>query len=731
VERASGAVALVLGNEELTYGELDLRANRLARFLGRLGVGPESVVAIAAGRSFDRIVALLAVLKAGGAYLPLDPEYPAERLASMLEDSGARVLVAEDDLLPRFSGYPGRTVALAADRERIGRESGEAPPSRAVPENLAYVIYTSGSTGRPKGVLLTHRGLLNLTAAQIPLFDLAPGRRALQVASFGFDASVSEIFTALLSGASLVLAERDDLMPGPGLARLVREQRITTATFTPSALAAHEAAEPDDRLPGIETLVIAGEACPPDLAARWSPGRRLVNAYGPTEGTVCASAEAVSGGGTPGIGRPIANVRLRILDPHLGIAPVGIPGEIAIGGVGLARGYLGRPELTAERFVPDPAGTAPGERLYRTGDLGRFRANGRLDFLGRIDHQVKIRGFRIEPGEIEAALVRHPRVREAVVVAREDAPGGLRLVAYLVPAGEEGGPPAAELRDFLAGSLPEHMIPGAFVALAALPLTPSGKLDRKGLPKPELDREADRPFAAPSGPVEELVAGIWSQVLGVERVGAHDRFFDLGGHSLLATQVVSRLRTAAGVELPVRALFEAPTVAALSKKIEAVRRTLGLAEAPPLVRVPREGGLPLSFAQSRLWLLDRLEPGSPLYNIPQALALHGPLQVGALAAALAEILRRHEGLRTRFEEVDGQPVQVILPDVPFSLPVVDLAGIPGGEDLAEEITAAEAARPFDLSQPPLLRAALLRLGEREHRLLLTLHHIVSDGWSQA
>ncbi|HSF39926.1 MAG TPA: non-ribosomal peptide synthase/polyketide synthase, partial [Thermoanaerobaculia bacterium] len=447
-ERAPGAVALVDGGEELTYGDLDLRANRLARFLERLGVGPERVVAIAAGRSFDRIVALLAVLKAGGAYLPLDPEVPAERLASMLEDSGAGVLVAEDHLLPGLSGFPGRVVALAGDRERIGRESGEAPPSRVGPESLAYVIYTSGSTGRPKGVLLVHRGLLNLVAAQIPLFGLGYGRRALQVASFGFDASVSEIFTALLSGATLVLADRDDLMPGPGLARFVRERRITTATFTPSALAAHEAAEPGDRLPAIETLVVAGEACPPDLAARWSAGRRLVNAYGPTEGTVCASAEAVSGGGTPGIGRPIANVRLRVLDPHLGIAPVGIPGEIAIGGAGVARGYLGRPELTAEQFVPDPAGMEPGERLYRTGDLGRFRADGRLEFLGRIDHQVKIRGFRIEPGEFDAALVRHPRIREAVVVAREDAPGGRRLVAYLVPAGEEGVPPAAELRDF-------------------------------------------------------------------------------------------------------------------------------------------------------------------------------------------------------------------------------------------------------------------------------------------
>ncbi len=732
--RAPESVAVVHGGPRLSYGELAAAANGLGRHLRALGVGPEVAVAVAAERSIDMVVGLLGVLAAGGAYVPLDPAYPRERLAFMLEDCGAPVLVTQSRLLPSLPAFTGQVVLLDGNYPAEGSK----PLTDTVElDSLAYVIYTSGSTGRPKGVQVAHRGLVNLTLAQIELFDLRPGRRALQYASFSFDASVSEIFTALVSGAELHLADRDDLLPGPGFARLIRERGITTATLTPSTLAAFEAAVPGDRLDSISTLVVAGEACPPELAARWSPGRRFLNAYGPTEDTVCASAELGFPRGAPTLGYAIANTRLLVLDAALLPVPAGVEGEIAIAGVGLARGYLGRPDLTAERFVPDPSSFALGGRAYRTGDRGRFLADGRLEFLGRVDHQIKVRGFRIEPGEIEAALLRLPELREAVVMAREDVPGDRRLVAYVVAAlpGEGASPVPAEIRRALLAGLPEHMVPSAVVVLPALPLTPNGKLDRKALPPPGQDAPGlERPFVAPGGAVEEVVAGIWCAVLGVERVSADDLFFDLGGHSLLATQVISRLRAAFDVDLPVRALFEAPTVARLAARVEALRAGERGIAAPPITPVPRDGkGLPLSFAQSRLWLLDRLEPGSPLYLMPQAMALSGALDRPALEAALAGILRRHEVLRTRFADVAGEPVQLVEPAGGFTLPLIDLGALPavrrGAE--AEALTAAEAARPFDLAVPPLLRAYLLRLEPEEHQLLLTLHHIASDGWAQA
>ncbi|HSF40732.1 MAG TPA: amino acid adenylation domain-containing protein, partial [Thermoanaerobaculia bacterium] len=543
--REPEAVALVHGERRMTCGELRTRAGRLAWRLRRLGVGPETVVAVAAERSVERVVAILGVLEAGGAYLPLDPAHPRERIAFLLEDSGARVLID-------------------AAGEEVEEEEPELPA--VGPDDLAYVIYTSGSTGRPKGVMAAHRGLVNLALAQIRRFDLGPGRRVLQLASPGFDASVSEIFTALLSGAALHLADRDELLPGPGLARLIAEQGITTVTFTPSTLAALEAAVPEERLPSIETLIVAGEACPPALAARWSSGRRLINAYGPTEATVCASADLSGRGDT--LGRPIANVRLYVLDSGLRPLPVGAPGEIVIGGAGVTRGYLGRPDGTAERFVPDAFAALPGARAYRTGDLGRFRADGRLEFLGRADQQVKVRGIRVEPGEVEAALARHPQVREAVVVAREDVPGDLRLVAYVVPAGEEA-PAASDLRGFLAERLPEALVPSAFLVLPALPLTPHGKVDRQALPSPEPNRtEGDRPFVAPRSPAEESLAALWAELLGVPGVGVHDDFFALGGHSLAAARLVGRIRTSLGVELPVRSVFAHPTLEALAGEVE-------------------------------------------------------------------------------------------------------------------------------------------------------------------
>ena len=733
------AVAVVHRGERITRGELEAWAGRLARRLRRLGVGPEVPVAVAAERSAGMLAGLLAVLKAGGVYVPLDPAYPLERLAFMLADCAAPVLLAESRLLPALPPFGGAVLSLD---DRDGRDDLDDAENRESAEPftpvdldaLAYVIYTSGSTGRPKGVQVAHRGLVNLVAAQIPLFDLGPGRRALQFASFSFDASVSEIFTALLSGAELHLAGREELLLGGAFARLVRERRITTLTLTPSALAAFTAAVPGERLESLSTLVVAGEACPPDLAARWSRGRRFVNAYGPTEATVCASAEVGYRGGVPSLGRALANTRLGVVDAGLRPVPLGAEGEIVIAGVGLARGYLGQPGLTAERFVPDAAAAEPGARVYRTGDRGRFLPDGRLAFLGRVDQQLKIRGFRIEPGEVEAALLRLPEVSEAAVVARRFAPGDRRLVAFVVPAAARPAlaPAPVELRRALLAVLPEHLVPSGFVILEALPLSPAGKLDRKALeregPLPAGGAEAG---AAPRTAVEEVLAGLWAEVLGVAAVGRDDSFFDLGGHSLLAARVVSQVRNVFGVELPLRRLFEAPTVAGLAAAIEEARSGGHSLSAPPVTPVPREGTLPASSAQGRLWFLDQLTPGSTVYNVPFPLRLAGPLNEPALAAALSGVVRRHEALRTTFTAVDGEPRQVIAPAAPFPLPCVDLSGLPAaarpGE--ARRLLEAEAGRPFDLAAGPLLRTSLLRLEAEESWLLSTVHHIVSDGWS--
>jgi amino acid adenylation domain-containing protein len=1066
------AEALRFAGEGTSYRALDEASSRLAHHLRARGVGPETRVGVFAERAPETVVAILAILKAGGAYVPLDPAYPAERLRFLLEDSGARIVVAP-------AGIPeGIDHDLVADLLDPRAEAAEidarpvSPPAVEVsPANVAYVIYTSGSTGRPKGVMVTHAGIPGLALGQIERFRIDASSRVLQFASFSFDAAVSEVFTALLSGATLVLAPRDELLPGPGLLETLRRERITVVTLPPSVLAVLS----PDELPDLRTLVSAGEAVGPALVERWSEGRLFINAYGPTETTVgpCV-AVCEPDGRTPPIGRPLPGVRVWVLDAAGEPVPVGMPGELYVGGPGVARGYLHRPAQTAERFVPHPF-AGGGARLYRTGDRVRWRGDGQLEFLGRVDAQVKVRGFRVEPGEIEAAARRHAGVRDCVVVAREDAPGDRRLVAYVVPhreagvdlwpsigeyfvydeliyhglthdtgrnerylralrrhaagrvvldvgtgadailarlaveagarhvyavellersylsararirelgledrvtvihgdartvelpepaevcvseiveslAGGEGaavilnqarrllapgaamipgwtrtmmaaatlpdevrlrpafsrlaadyvrrifaevghpfdlrlcvrGFPAANLLsapgtfedlDFSAGPvspeytrveeleiredgrldglllwlrmqlaegevldgmeeetawlpawfplfdpgiqvragdrlrvecrgvlpdggvapdygargvllrvdgsevpfdflsvhharvykgspfyrrlfahgevplrddsggalpaalrehlrerLPEHMVPSAFVVLDALPLTPNGKLDRAALPAP--DRLAGAAAAPPRTPVEEVLAGIWAEVLWSDEVGVHDDFFALGGDSLLATRVVARAGALLGVDLSVPALFEAPTVARLAAKVEELRRA-GLPQLPPVVPVPRDRALPLSFAQERLWFLDRLQPGSAFYTIPAALRLEGELDVAALERALGQVVRRHEVLRTAFPEADGAPVQAVSPFAGFTLPVDDLSALDAGERDAEAARRAsdEAARPFDLAAGPLFRARLLRLGDDAHVLLLSMHHTVSDGWS--
>jgi len=564
VECASDAIAVRFGKEELSYRELNVRANKLARYLRRLGVGPEVLVGIFTDRSLEMLVGLFAILKAGGAYLPLDPEYPPDRIGFMIDDSQARVVLTQSSLLHRLP-VTAPTICLDTDSPAFSDESSENLQASAVPDNLAYVIYTSGSTGRPKGVLVAHRGVTNMIEASLKLFEVNSDSRILQAASLSFDASVLEIFMALRGGATLYLASHDTLASETELGQLLRDSAITTIAITPSLLDTI----PESEYPASHTIILGGEASSAATAARWSRGRRLFNVYAPTEATVYATAmQCVEGEArVPPLGWPISNMQIYLLDERLQPVPIGITGEIHIGGVGLARGYLNRPRLTAEQFVPHPFSRMPGARLYKTGDLARFHADGEIEFVGRADQQVKVRGFRIELGEIETVLSQHPSVREAVVVAREHDSDGKRLIAYVV-AREELPPTTSEMRDYLRRTLPEYMVPASFVVLEALPLTATGKVDRNALPEPEQVRpQLAQVYVAPRTAVEEVLCGVFSEVLQVEPVGVRDSFFELGGHSLLATQISSRVRLAFQVELPLRRLFEAPTVEGLAEAI--------------------------------------------------------------------------------------------------------------------------------------------------------------------
>ncbi|HLL53261.1 MAG TPA: amino acid adenylation domain-containing protein, partial [Myxococcaceae bacterium] len=599
-----------------------------------------------------------------------------------------------------------------------------ADPRLDIPlERLAYVIFTSGSTGRPKGVLVPHGALSNLVAHEADTWELRPGSTLLQLAPPGFDVAVGEMALALSSGATLLLPPADTVRAGPDLLRLLQEGAVTAVTMVPTALATLPPAE----LPALRILLIGGEPLPPELVDRWAPGRRLYNVYGPTEATVYVTrSECRAGEGQPAIGGPVANAEAYVLDERLEPVPVGVPGDLYLGGTALARGYAGRSDLTAERFVPHPFARAPGARLYRTGDRARWLPDGRLDFLGRVDEQVKLRGFRIELGEVEAALLRHPAIRQAVVVLRRDA-GDPRLVGYVVPRDGTTVEPA-ELRQHLKALLPEYMVPAAVVWLEALPLTASGKVDRHALPTPERTGALAREYVAPRTPVEEVLAGLWSEVLGVEKVGVEEGFFEAGGHSLLATKVVSRVKQAFGVEVPVRALFEAPTVAELAKRIE-VALGGGAAEQEAIPKASRGAALPLSFAQQRLWFLDRLEPGSTAYNMPLAARLEGALDEAALERALRGVVARHQALRTTFHAgAGGEPEQRVHEDVEVRLERVAVEGALDEAKVVQRVRA-EAGKPFDLEHGPLVRAVLGKVGEERHVLLLSMHHIVSDGWS--
>ncbi|MCP3060169.1 amino acid adenylation domain-containing protein [Myxococcus sp. K38C18041901] len=720
VARSPDAVAVRHGGLDLTYAELEARANALARVLRAQGVDRRRPqVGVCLPRSADLIVAFLATVKAGGAYVPLDPEHPTERLAFMAHDARLTALVSDGTLSARLPEGPWHTVRL----DTLERADATPLPGDSTAEDLAHIIYTSGSTGRPKGVCIPHRGVARM-ALDPDQVRLGPDDRVAQVTTVTFDLSTLEIWGALLNGATLVIFDKDELIQPTVFARRLREERIS-ALVVATAIFHHTARVHPDAFSGLRWVIFGGEAadatCLQSVLSHGAPGA-LVNGYGPTENSTYSTwyrARPSSELSVP-IGRPVSNSTAYVLDAYGQPVPVGVIGELHVGGDGLAWGYWDRPDLTAERFVPHPFSSAPGARLYRTGDLVRLRPDGELEFIGRADNQVKLRGFRIELGEIEAALRAHPEVRDAAVLVREDTPGDRRLVAYAVTQVE-----GARLREELGQQLPSYMVPSTVIVLDSLPLTPNGKVDRRALPTPDLGLLDAGDFIAPRTELESQLAAIWSTVLSLERVSVTASFFDLGGHSLLATQVVSRIQGTLGVHVPVRALFESPTLESLARVVEQLRSESQPTESTLIPKVSRASALPLSFAQERLWFFSQLHDQQGVYNMPFGLRLEGELDVPALRERLRALVLRHESLRTRFPG-DGTPTQVISEDMDLDWRVVDLTSAP--DDLQEALQR-EAEAPFDLVNGPLFRARLFQLAPRRHVLLLNLHHIISDGWS--
>ncbi|AVH69209.1 non-ribosomal peptide synthetase [Nostoc sp. 'Lobaria pulmonaria (5183) cyanobiont'] len=728
VARTPDAVAVVFEDQQLSYRELNQRANQLAHYLQKQGVKPEVLVGICVERSLDIVIGLLAILKAGGAYIPLDPSYPQERLAFILENAQISVLLTQTSLVEAIPQQKSQVVCLDAHWYYIAQQSKENLFSEVTPDNLAYVIYTSGSTGRPKGVMIKHASTVAMLDWANKTFEIEAKKGVLASTSICFDLSVFEIFVPLCCGGKVILIENALYLP-----TLSTSENVTLINTVPSVISQllRNGCIPTS----VKTVNIAGEPLYNQLVQelyRQENIQQVFNLYGPSEDTTYSTSAWIQKGSsnTPSIGRPIHNTQIYLLDKNCQPVPVGVPGMLYLGGAGLARGYLNKPELTANKFIPNPYTNQPGERLYKTGDQARYLPNGEIEYIGRIDYQVKVRGFRIELGEIEALIHQYPAVKETVVVVSEDSGDSKRLVAYVVPQTEQTLT-ISKLRDFLESKLPSYMIPGTFIILEALPLTPNGKLDRKALPIPELTQISSSNIILPTTPIENLLAGIWAKILGIEKVGIDNNFFELGGHSLIATRVMSQIRQVFQIELPLRCLFEKPTIAELAKEIETTNKAgLGIetTKIEPIVRSPQ---LPLSFAQQRLWFLAQLEPDSSFYNIPAAVRLKGELNIKALQQSLNEILRRHEALRTNFQTVEGQAIAVISEVKPLRLPTIDISELPLAQQEVEirQQAAQEAQQPFDISSDYLLRVKLLRLDEQEHIVLLTMHHIASDGWS--
>ncbi|WAS87883.1 non-ribosomal peptide synthetase [Corallococcus sp. NCRR] len=720
------AVALRFDGGVLTYDTLNQRANRLARRLQALGIGPDQPVGVLADRTPETVVGLLGILKAGGAYLPLDPGHPPERLSAMVEDSGMRVLVGRREAVQglRFQGHVVEPPA-PDEQDAVNVKGG------AGPDSLAYVLYTSGSTGRPKGVCIPHRGVARLVLDE-GFMGFRREDRVLQAASYAFDASTLEVWGALLNGAALCLVSRETLLSPPLLAEKLRRDAISAAVLSTSLFHQLAAAIPD-AFGGLRVLMVGGDVLDPKWVARvmaHGKPQRLLNSYGPTECTTSATAYELLTPPEPGvsipIGRPLARLQLHVLDDAGKPLPGGEVGELYLGGEGLARGYLDRPVLTGERFLPDPFSGVPGARMYRTGDRARWLPDGNLEFLGRVDHQVKIRGARVELAEIESVLRTHPRVGDAVVRVHEVSPGDKRLVAYVSPRGVED----AELRAYLGSKLPDFMLPHAVMALDHLPLNASGKVDPSQLPAPRFGSgEGETPRTL----LEQEIARVWSEVLGTRQAGTQDRFMESGGDSLLAIRFIERLEQAVSVRLSVRTLFDSPNIAELARWVDAARGTGRSLDVPPIVPVDRTRPLPLSDSQRQLWLLEQLAPRSAVYNEPFTLYLPGDLQPDALERAFRSLIARHEVLRTTFGATPDGPFQRVHPDMPFHLRRVDLHAVPAGLRSAKALQLAtqEAREPFDLEHGPLLRATWMRLSPAESRVALVMHHLIVDGFTMA
>ncbi|WP_165668166.1 non-ribosomal peptide synthase/polyketide synthase [Metapseudomonas otitidis] len=724
-------IVLTWADGQLDSATLHRRANRLAHRLQALGVGPDVPVAIAAERSPELLVGLLAIIKAGGAYVPLDVDYPRERLAYMLQDCGARLLLTQSHQIERLPIHEGVRV-IELDREE--GDWPDSPPTAAVHgDNLAYVIYTSGSTGQPKGVGNTHAALAERLAWMQAQYRLDASDVLLQKAPVSFDVSVWECFWPLVSEARLVLAAPGEHRDPRRLVQLVREYGVTTLHFVPPLLQLFIEEEGVGECTSLRRLFSGGEALPAALRDRVLqrlPAVRLDNRYGPTETAINVTHWQcrVEDGERSPIGQPLGNVLCHVLDAELSVLPVGVAGELCIGGAGLARGYLGRAALTAERFVPDPFGE-PGARLYRTGDRARWGTDGALEYLGRLDSQVKLRGFRVEPEEIRARLLAQPGVGQAVVVLR-DGPGGPRLVGYYCAqdASEDEARQTERLLQALRDELPEYMVPAQLMRLEALPVGPSGKLDRRALPEPAWQQAEHR---EPATELEQRVAAIWREVLGIQRLGLDDDFFALGGHSLLATQIVSRTRQACDVELPLRALFEASTLDGFCTEVARIQASGQVDSQGVIARVDRSRPVPLSYSQQRMWFLWQLEPDSPAYNVGGLARLSGPLDVARFEAALQALVQRHETLRTTFPSEKGVPRQQVAEQSSLVMGWEDFSTLDAAtrEARLQALADDEAHRPFDLETGPLLRVVMVKGGEREHHLVVTLHHIVTEGWA--
>nr|WP_302054557.1 non-ribosomal peptide synthetase [Burkholderia gladioli] len=752
VKRTPEAVALIAGDERLSYAELDARANRFARYLVDLGVGPDALVAVCLERSTAMVVSLLGILKAGGAYVPIDPAYPGPRIAHIVSDSAPAVVLVDatgrealvDALGDEKLAEYGLIDVSAASTPWDKLSSDPLSPNALGlnPRHLAYVIYTSGSTGMPKGVQNEHDALVNRLTWMQEAYRLGGQDVVLQKTPFSFDVSVWEFFWTLANGATLVMVEPGAHRDADYLTEIIAKHSVTTLHFVPSMLAGFLEAQDLTRCKTLSRIICSGEALPAPIARRCLerlPHARLHNLYGPTEAAIDVTAftcPADFDAQAVPIGKPIANTRIYLLDEHQAPVPMGAIGELYIGGVGVARGYLNRADLTAQRFLADPfarAGGHPEARMYRTGDLACYLPDGNIVFLGRNDDQVKIRGFRIELGEIEVQLAKHEAVREAIVIARQDSTGNARLLAYVTPQESASREELARsLREHLTARLPDYMVPAAFVVLDTLPLTPNGKLDRRALPEPADDAFVQSRYEAPQGETEQAIAALWSDLLGIERVGRHDNFFALGGHSLLAVRMLNRLRAMQAGDLSLSSLFDHPTVSAVAQAIDSGSRSV----APPIVRVARDARLPLSFAQQRMMFLSGFDGASTIYHVPLVLRIDGKLDISALRRALDTLWARHEALRTVFLDTsgtgEGAHAELLPADDGMPWREDDLSSrLDASQDEWLRLCEEEATQAFDLARGPLVRARLVRLAANEHTLMLTLHHIICDGWSLA